>query len=98
MAHLAHRCRPPGQRYGWRIKGPWDPANGLWCNENKLLLDPYAKAIDGLIDWDQRASPTILATRRNRNDLDSGEHVSKGVVINPLLRLGTRSSTGHPAE
>src|SRR4029077_15276193 len=35
-----------GQRYGYRVHGPWDPAQGQWCNPNKLLLDPYAKAID----------------------------------------------------
>jgi glycogen operon protein len=34
-----------GQRYGYRVHGPWAPENGQWCNPNKLLLDPYAKAI-----------------------------------------------------
>ena len=43
----------PGQRYGFRVHGPYDPANGHRCNPNKLLLDPYAKAIDGQIDGDQ---------------------------------------------
>ena len=37
----------PGQRYGYRVHGPYDPAAGLRCNPSKLLLDPYAKAIDG---------------------------------------------------
>ncbi|MEZ5376011.1 MAG: glycogen debranching protein GlgX [Acidimicrobiales bacterium] len=78
----------PGQRYGWRIKGPWDPANGLWCNENKLLLDPYAKAIDGLIDWDQACFPYDFGDPTQRNDLDSASHVSKGVVINPYFDWG----------
>src|SRR4051812_36571058 len=41
----------PGTRYGFRVDGPWSPADGLWCNRNKLLLDPYAKAIDGQVDW-----------------------------------------------
>ena len=41
----------PGQRYGYRVHGPWNPAAGQRCNPNKLLLDPYAKAIDGRIDW-----------------------------------------------
>ena len=36
-----------GQRYGYRIDGPWDPMNGLRCDPSKLLLDPYAKAIEG---------------------------------------------------
>ena len=40
----------PGQRYGFRVHGPYDPHNGHRCNPSKLLLDPYAKAIDGQID------------------------------------------------
>ncbi|MBI3692788.1 MAG: glycogen debranching enzyme, partial [Mycolicibacterium aromaticivorans] len=43
----------PGQRYGYRVYGPHDPAEGHRCNPNKLLLDPYAKAIDGRFDWNQ---------------------------------------------
>ena len=43
----------PGQRYGFRVHGPHDPAQGHRCNPNKLLLDPYAKAIDGQVDWDE---------------------------------------------
>ena len=35
----------PGTRYGFRVHGPWDPARGLRCNPNKLLVDPYARAI-----------------------------------------------------
>ncbi len=37
----------PGQRYGYRVHGPWEPAQGIRCNPAKLLLDPYAKAIEG---------------------------------------------------
>ena len=43
----------PGQRYGYRVHGPHEPARGNRCNPAKLLLDPYAKAIDGQIDGDQ---------------------------------------------
>ena len=43
----------PGQRYGYRVYGPYDPVHGLRCNPNKLLLDPYAKAIEGNIDGDE---------------------------------------------
>ena len=43
----------PGQRYGFRVHGPYDPAKGLRCNPNKLLLDPYAKAIEGMVDGDE---------------------------------------------
>src|ERR1700734_3645837 len=43
----------PGQRYGWRVHGPYEPGHGHRCNPAKLLLDPYAKAIDGQIDGDE---------------------------------------------
>ncbi|HEX2704261.1 MAG TPA: hypothetical protein VHM65_00750, partial [Candidatus Lustribacter sp.] len=42
----------PGQRYGFRVHGPYDPARGRRCNPAKLLLDPYAKAVDGMVDGD----------------------------------------------
>src|SRR5579864_6381194 len=42
----------PGQRYGYRVHGPNDPENGLRCNPSKLLLDPYARAIEGGVRWD----------------------------------------------
>ncbi len=41
----------PGQRYGFRVHGPWDPTDGLRCNPAKLLLDPYALEIRGTLDW-----------------------------------------------
>ena len=41
-----------GQRYGYRVDGPWNPPQGLWANEAKLLLDPWSKAIDGDYDGD----------------------------------------------
>jgi isoamylase len=47
----------PGQLYGYRVHGPWDPAHGQRFNPAKLLLDPYAKAIDGTVDWH---GPTLL--------------------------------------
>ena len=42
----------PGQRYGYRVHGPWDPSAGARCNPAKLLLDPYARAIEGEVRWD----------------------------------------------
>jgi isoamylase len=54
--HVWHGYAPtigPGQRYGYRVHGPYDPARGLRCNPHKLLLDPYAKAIDGELTWGQ---------------------------------------------
>jgi isoamylase len=42
-----------GQAYGYRVTGPFDPANGIRCNPNKLLLDPYARAIHGTMTWNE---------------------------------------------
>ncbi|HYX93473.1 MAG TPA: glycogen debranching enzyme, partial [Geodermatophilus sp.] len=77
----------PGQRYGYRVHGPYDPSQGLRCNPNKLLLDPYAKAIDGPVDWD----PSVFGydfTTGERNDDDSAEHMPKSVVVNPYFDWG----------
>lgn len=81
----------PGQRYGYRVHGPYDPNHGLWCNPNKLLLDPYAKAIEGNIDGDESlfsywfANPDDLAAM---NTLDSADHTMKAAVINPYFDWG----------
>src|SRR5215467_11113678 len=42
----------PGQRYGYRVHGPYAPSKGIRFNSAKLLIDPYAKQIDGAVDWD----------------------------------------------
>jgi glycogen operon protein len=79
-----------GQRYGFRVHGPWDPARGQRCNPNKLLLDPYAKAVDGGVDWDPACFPYDVASGdpASRNDQDSAPHVPKAVVVNPLFDWG----------
>lgn len=81
----------PGQRYGYRVYGPYDPMRGLRCNPNKLLLDPYAKAIEGNIDGDESLfsywfkSPDDTSAM---NDLDSAAHTMKSAVINPYFDWG----------
>src|SRR5690606_41396369 len=62
-----------GQRYGFRVHGPWDPANGHRCNPNKLLLDPYAKAVDGGVDWHPACFPYDFGDPDRRNDESSEE-------------------------
>jgi len=87
-AHVWHCYLPavqPGQRYGYRVHGPWDPAQGLRCNPNKLLLDPYAKATSGDIDWDQSLFGYNFGEPDSRNDDDSASHMVHGVVINPFF-------------
>ena len=80
----------PGLRYGFRVHGPWDPDNGQWCNPAKLLLDPYAKAVDGSLEWNEAVFPYQFdAPESSRNDLDSGPYVAKSVVINPFFDWGS---------
>src|SRR5215204_1543260 len=43
----------PSQRYGYRVHGPWNPKAGERCNPAKLLIDPYAKAVEGEVRWDE---------------------------------------------
>jgi glycogen operon protein len=77
----------PGQRYGFRVHGPFDPDQGQRCNPNKLLLDPYAKAIDGSIDWDEAVFGYHFGNGE-RNDDDSAPHMPKSVVVNPYFDWG----------
>ncbi|HEX8582356.1 MAG TPA: alpha-amylase family glycosyl hydrolase, partial [Acidimicrobiales bacterium] len=79
----------PGQRYGFRVHGPWDPSAGLRCNPAKLLLDPYAKAVDGEVDWDESLFGYRWDDHDRRNDLDSGPRMPKSVVVNPYFDWGT---------
>src|ERR1700728_1302601 len=90
-----HRCWhgylpsvTPGQRYGFRVHGPWAPEHGPRCNPNKLLLDPYAKAIEGQVDWDQACFPYNFGDEGSRNDEDSAPHMPKSVVISPYFDWG----------
>jgi isoamylase len=79
----------PGQRYGYRVHGPYDPGAGLRCNPSKLLLDPYAKAIDGRYDWDESLFSYRFEDPESYNDADSGPHAMTSVVINPYFDWGT---------
>ena len=81
----------PGQRYGYRVYGPYDPVRGLRCNPNKLLLDPYAKAIEGNIDGDESLFSYWFKSPDDNsamNDLDSAAHTMKSAVINPYFDWG----------
>jgi isoamylase len=75
----------PGQRYGFRVHGPYDPSLGLRCNPAKLLLDPYAKAIDGGIDWDEACFSYRFADPTQRNDADSAPHMPRSIVVSPYF-------------
>jgi len=71
----------PGQHYGYRVDGPWDPANGLRFNANKLLLDPYARAIAGAVTWGQPVYAYQFGEPLTRNDDDSASHTYRSVVV-----------------
>ena len=78
----------PGQRYGFRVHGPFDPANGRRCNPAKLLLDPYAKAFDGQIDGDGSLYSYYLGDPSTFNESDSLGHTMLSVVVNPFFDWG----------
>ena len=78
----------PGQRYGYRVHGPYDPGAGQRCNPNKLLLDPYSKAIDGTFDWNQSLFGYNFGDPDSRNDDDSAASMPKAVVISPFFDWG----------
>ncbi|MGH3565623.1 MAG: glycogen debranching protein GlgX [Pseudonocardia sp.] len=75
----------PGTRYGFRVHGPYEPAAGLRCNPNKLLLDPYAKAIDRNIEWNEALYSYRFDDPTSYNDDDSAPYAMYSVVINPFF-------------
>ena len=77
-------CKP-GQRYGYRVHGPWSPAQGLRFNASKLLIDPYARALDGVFRWSGAVFDYDLSTLNGAGPLqpnltDSASSVPKCVV------------------
>jgi isoamylase len=75
----------PGQRYGYRVHGPYEPQHGHRCNPSKLLMDPYAKALEGAIDWAQACFSYDFGDPSRGNTEDSAPHTMKSVVINPFF-------------
>ncbi len=70
----------PGQRYGYRVHGPWEPARGLRCNPCKLLLDPYAREITGRFEWHASVFDYVPGHPERMSERDSAGHVPLGVV------------------
>lgn len=84
----------PGQRYGFRVHGPWEPAEGLRCDPSKLLLDPYGKSFDGDFDFTQALYSYDLAAGDPADGgtpprVDSLGHTMTSVVINPFFNWGS---------
>jgi glycogen operon protein len=80
----------PGQLYGYRVDGPWDPEQGHRFNFNKLLVDPYAKSISGEVDWKQPIFPYDLESGDplKMDTQDSADGVPKSVVIDTTFDWG----------
>ena len=92
------RASCPGQLYGYRVHGPYEPRDGHRFNPNKVLLDPYAKAIGRDIRWDDRG--VRLPHRRSRRRpvvrrRDNAPFAPLAAVIDPRLHLGRRSAAAH---
>ena len=84
----------PGQRYGYRVHGPYDRGAGLRCNPTKLLLDPYAKAIDGKVDWHPSLFSLRLRLPGRPQRRRLGAVPAEGRGGQPVLRLGHRPAAG----
>ncbi len=90
-AHCFHGYVPgvaPGQRYGFRAHGPWDPQNGLRFNPQKLMLDPYAKAIEGDVQFVRDVFDHRAGNIDEMDIADSQASVPRSIVISPFFDWG----------
>ena len=86
----------PGQRYGYRAHGPWVPVEGLRFNPSKLLIDPYARALEGAFQWSGALydyDHSTIGTSLQPNLTDSAAFVPKSVVTGPVVE----SSAARPS-
>ncbi|HEX7127969.1 MAG TPA: glycogen debranching protein GlgX [Thermodesulfobacteriota bacterium] len=92
--HVWHVYLPhvrPGQRYGYRVYGPYDPQRGHRFNPAKVVLDPYAKAIDGTIRWSDAMFGYTIGHPDgdlHRDERDNAADVPKCVVVDPAFTWG----------
>ena len=87
----------PGQRYGYRIHGPWDPAKGHRFNPAKLLLDPYTKSVDGQIEWNEALFPYYFnRSPDEKNDQDSAPFMPRCVIHQPFFDWTGDNKLQHP--
>ena len=95
-ANVWHAYLPearPGLLYGYRVYGDYEPARGLRFNPNKLLIDPYAKALTGGVQWSDAMFAYPLDDREDRdlffNDADSAPGMPKSIVVDNGFSWGT---------
>jgi glycogen operon protein len=92
----------PGQRYAYRVDGEWNPDAGLRGNPAKLLLDPYALAIDGPLRWPDPAGPDAAALldydpqTGGRSALDSAPYLPRCVVVDRSFDWGDEPRPNRP--
>ena len=85
----------PGQRYGFRVHGPWDPGSGARCNPAKLLLDPYARAVAGEVEWNPAVFGHVPDDPDRADGNDSAPYVPRSVVVAPDFDWGDDHPPGH---
>ena len=78
----------PGQSYGYRLDGPWEPNNGHFFNPYKLILDPYAKAVRGGIEWRSETYPYSSTDHNSINKEDNAAYVPKSIVVDTAFEWG----------
>ena len=86
----------PGQRYGFRVHGPWDPPAGVRCNPAKLLLDPYARAVAGDVHWDPAVYGHAADDPNRADDSDSAPYVPRSVLVASDFDWGDDRPPGRP--
>ncbi len=86
----------PGQRYGYRVSGPYQPGQGYRCNPHKLLLDPYALAIVGDVTWDDAVLGYVPGDPEAMSALDSSPYVPRGLVVATDFDWGADSPPAIP--
>ena len=85
----------PGQRYGYRLHGPWSPLEGLRYNPSKLLIDPYTRALDGVFEWTGAVFDYDLSTLNGDGPLqpnltDSAASIPKSIVSGPFVASSSK--------
>ena len=86
----------PGQRYGYRVHGPWSPRDGLVFNPAKLLLDPYSKAIEGQVQWGDSVFAHQLAHPDRISETDSAPAMPRSIVVDGAFDWGADQRPERP--
>ena len=102
--HVWHGFLPelrPGQLYGYRVHGPYEPAQGHRFNPHKVLIDPYAKAIAGRVDWSEEMFGYTIGHPDGDLSMDARDNaarVPKSVVVDPTFSWGADLSPRRPLD